>query len=419
MKLVHAADLHVDSPMRGLERYENAPVEQMRGATRRALENLVTLCIDEEVALLLLAGDLYDGDWKDYATGLYFAGQMSRLRHAGVEVAIVWGNHDAESQISRHLQLPDNVTVLPSSEPGSVSYDELGVVVHGQSYAHPAETNDLASGYPEAVVGKLNVGLLHTAATGRAGHLPYAPCDVGTLTSKGYDYWALGHVHAREVLSESPWIVFPGNLQGRHCKENGPKGAMVIDVDDGAIRRGSFRVVDAVRWCLATVDVEEAETPFDVVDLVRQRLESEVRAAEGRPLAVRVVLEGQTPAHGALVDDEEGWINRLRAEANDLGTVWLEQVRLTTEPVIDVAGLSARDDAVGQIARALAELQHDDEGLAPLMAELQDVHKKLPAELRSAGPEGLRLDDPSTVRRLLREAENLVLARLAAKGRDT
>lgn len=419
MKLVHAADLHVDSPMRGLERYENAPVAQMRGATRRALENLVGLCIDEEAALLLLAGDLYDGDWKDYATGLFFAGQMSRLRHAGVKVAIVWGNHDAESQISRHLQLPDNVTVLPAGEPGSVVYEELGVVVHGQSYAHPAETDDLAAGYPEAVGGKLNVGLLHTAATGRAGHLPYAPCDVATLTSKGYDYWALGHVHAREVLSESPWVVFPGNLQGRHCKESGPKGAMVIDVEDGAIRRVDFRAVDAVRWCLATIDVEKAESAFDVVDLVRQRLEVELTAAEGRPLAARVVLEGRTPAHGALVDDEEGWINRLRAEANDLGPLWLEQVRLRTEPILDIAGLSARDDAVGQIARALEELQHDDEGLVPLMAELEEVNKKLPAELRAGGSEGLRLDDPATVRRLLQDAEDLVLARLAAKGRGT
>lgn len=419
MKLVHAADLHVDSPMRGLERYENAPVAQMRGATRQALENLVGLCIDEEVSLLLLAGDLYDGDWKDYATGLFFAGQMSRLRHAGIEVALVWGNHDAESQISRHLQLPDNVTVLPSGEPGSVAFEELDVVVHGQSYAHPAETDDLAKGYPEATAGMVNVGLLHTAATGRAGHLPYAPCDVGTLTSKGYDYWALGHVHAREVLSESPWIVFPGNLQGRHCKESGPKGAMVIDVEDGAIRRVDFRAVDAVRWCLATIDVAEAESAFDVVELVRQRLEAELTAAEGRPLAARVVLEGRTPAHGALVDDEEGWINRLRAEANDLGPLWLEQVRLRTEPTIDVAGLSARDDAVGQIARALEELQHDDEGLVPLMAELEDVHKKLPAALRGAGAEGLRLDEPATVRRLLKEAEDLVLARLAAKGRTT
>jgi DNA repair exonuclease SbcCD nuclease subunit len=379
----------------------------------------VSLCIEEEAALLLLAGDLYDGEWKDYATGLFFAAQMSRLRHAGVKVAIVWGNHDAESQISRHLQLPDNVTVLPSGEPGTVAYDELGVIVHGQSYAHPAETDDLAAGYPDATPGKLNLGLLHTAATGRAGHLPYAPCDVATLTSKGYDYWALGHVHAREVLSESPWIVFPGNLQGRHCREGGPKGAMVITVDDGAIRRVDFRAVDAVRWCLAEIDVEEADSAFDVLDLVRSRLEEEVAAAEGRPLAARVVLNGRTPAHGALVDDEEGWINRLRAEANDLGPLWLERVLLATEPTIDVAGLSERDDAVGQIARALEELQHDDDGLAPLMAELEDVHKKLPAELRSSSTDGLRLDDPTTVRRLLKEAEDLVLARLAAKGRST
>jgi DNA repair exonuclease SbcCD nuclease subunit len=415
VKLIHAADLHLDSPMRGLERYENAPVEQMRGATRHALENLVDLCLHEEASLLLLAGDLYDGDWKDYATGLFFTGQMSRLRHAGVEVALVYGNHDAESQISRHLQLPDNVAVLPSGEPGSVDYEGLGIVVHGQSYAHPAENDDLAAGYPEARAGRLNVGLLHTAATGRPGHMPYAPCDLPTLRSKGYDYWALGHVHTREILSQEPWVVFPGNLQGRHCRETGPKGAMVITVDEGAIETVEFRALDAVRWCLAEVDVGDAETAYDVVDLVRARLEEELTEAEGRPLAARLELTGRTKAHGELLDDAEGWINRLRSEANDVGPVWVERLRLRTEPVVDIQALAERDDAVGQITRALEQLQHDDKGLEPLLAELDEVQKKLPRELRGEG--GLRLDDPDTVRRLLADVEQLVLTRLASKGR--
>src|SRR5690242_9452537 len=95
MKFVHAADLHLDSPLRGLSRYEGAPVEAVRGATRRAFQNLIDLCLEEGAAFLLLAGDIYDGDWKDYGTGLFFLHQLARLRAADVEVVLIRGNHDA------------------------------------------------------------------------------------------------------------------------------------------------------------------------------------------------------------------------------------------------------------------------------------------------------------------------------------
>src|SRR5688572_31835875 len=129
MKFVHAADLHIDSPLRGLDRYPGAPVEQIRGATRRALENLVSLCLTEEVDLLLLAGDIYDGDWKDYSTGLFFAAQLSRLRAARVDVVLLYGNHDAESQLTRHLELPENARRLDPRRPESVVFERLGVAV--------------------------------------------------------------------------------------------------------------------------------------------------------------------------------------------------------------------------------------------------------------------------------------------------
>src|SRR5262249_23322110 len=109
MKIVHCADVHLDSPLHGLQRYEGAPVEEMRAATRRAFANVVDLCAEEDVKVLLLAGDLYDGDWRDFGTGLFFAAQMVRLRELGVQVFVVRGNHDAASRITKNLRLPDNV----------------------------------------------------------------------------------------------------------------------------------------------------------------------------------------------------------------------------------------------------------------------------------------------------------------------
>ena len=233
MKFLHAADIHLDSALHGLERYEGAPVEEIRSATRRAFDNLIELAIDEEVAFVLLAGDLYDGDWKDYNTGLYFVERMRRLHDAGIRVFIVAGNHDAASQITKHLRLPDNVTLFSTRQPERVVLEDLDVAIHGQGFATRAVTDDLSQAYPQGDPQRFNIGLLHTCLDGKPGHEPYAPCSIAGLRSKGYQYWALGHVHKREEVSQDPWIVFPGNIQGRHIRESGPKGCTLVTVDNG------------------------------------------------------------------------------------------------------------------------------------------------------------------------------------------
>jgi len=392
VKWVHAADLHLDSPLRGLDRYEGAPVARFRGATRRALENLVDLCLEEGAALLLLAGDLYDGDWKDYATGLFFAQQMSRLREGDVQVVWIRGNHDAASQLTKHLRLPANVQELPTRKPATVELPDLGVTVHGQGFPKRAVTEDLAARYPDPVPGVLNVGLLHTALGGRPGHARYAPTSAEVLRQRGYDYWALGHVHTREVVSEDPWIVFPGNLQGRHLRETGAKGATVVEVRDGRIAQVGHRVLDVVRWDRVAVDVAEAAVPDDAVDLARDALEAAQEAAGDRPLAARLVLEGATAAHPALQRQREAWEETLRAMATDLSGdgVWLADVELATAaetgaggrslPAPLVAGVLERLDA------ALRTLADDPAALGDLAGDLEDLRKKLPPGLRDEDP---------------------------------
>ena len=135
-KFIHAADIHLDSPLHGLERYEGAPVQEIRNATRRAFDNLIELAVVEDVAFILLSGDLYDGDWKDYNTGLYFVERMGRLREAGIRVFMVAGNHDAASQISKHLRLPDNVTLFSTKNPEQVILDDLNVALYGPGFRY-------------------------------------------------------------------------------------------------------------------------------------------------------------------------------------------------------------------------------------------------------------------------------------------
>jgi DNA repair exonuclease SbcCD nuclease subunit len=418
VRFVHAADLHLDSPLRGLDRYDGPLVERFRLATRYALENLITLCLDERADLLVIAGDVYDGSWKDYRTGLFFHRQLARLRDAGVVVVIARGNHDAESVLTKasSLRAPDHVHVLPSKKPTTLRLDALGVAVHGQSFADRDVRDDLAAAYPPPVPGLFNIGVLHTALTGREGHDAYAPCTVETLARRGYDYWALGHVHAREVVSTNPWIVFPGNLQGRHARETGPKGATVVTVEDGRIASVEARALDVVRWEHVTLTAADDDRPEDVVERARGRLREVVAAADGRPLAVRLAIVGRTRAHAQLAGNAPRWESELRQLASEIGggdALWIEKILLRTTSALDVATLAAREDALADLVRAVRRLGDgtDPDLAAELGATFAELAKKLPSELRD-GPDGIRLDEPATFAALAPELEALLVERL-------
>jgi exonuclease SbcD len=409
MKFVHAADLHLDSPLSGLSKYEGAPVEQIRGATRRALENLVKLCLEERAQLLLIAGDLYDGDWRDYSTGLFFNKQMSALRAGNVRVVWIRGNHDAASKLTAHLHLPENVRELSHKKPESLVLEPLGVAVHGQGFETRDVTADLSLRYPEPKRGLFNIGLLHTALEGRAGHATYAPCRLSALVDRGYDYFALGHVHTREVLSDKPWIVFPGNLQGRHARETGAKGASLVSVENEQVRSVEHRALDEVRWHLAEADVSDERSLDGVLERVREALNRAVAASDGRMSAIRVKVVGASAAHELLASGSERLVEEVRALTLDLsGEAWLEKVEVGTRPLAQRAQLRAREDAIGELLRGLGALARDDAALLELAAELLELKRKLPPELRE-GPDAIDLDSPEALRSLLAEVEDTLL----------
>jgi exonuclease SbcD len=410
--ILHTADVHLDSPLAGLPIYDGAPAAELRLATRRAFTNIVDLAINEAVDLVLIAGDLFDGDLRDASAGLFLCTQLGRLRKHDIEVVIGYGNHDAESVITRRLPLPQGVQTLPTRKPGTVVFEELGIAVHGQSYSARDVTRDLAAGYPDPINGLLNIGLLHTAVTGREGHSSYAPCSVETLKTRGYGYWALGHVHEFEVLAEDPWIVFPGCPQGRGLRECGEKGVVLIETDGEEVLSVTRRAVDVARWANLTVDVAGCEDRDDVLARIRDALARTTAEAEGRALACRVTLTGRTSAHRLLDSKPQRLTDEVRAVALDAsaGDLWIEKVRCTTEPEVAPADLASRRDPIARLLTDSRELAADTEGLLDLVPTVRELTRMIPSGVFNDEHGGL--EDSAWFRERVEAAEHLLMSKI-------
>lgn len=418
-KFIHVADIHLDSPLRGLSRYEGAPEQEVRQAARRALENLVSIAKEESVKFVLIAGDLYDGDWKDHNTGLFFAKQMSELRKDDIKVFIISGNHDAQSVISKSLVMPDNVYLFSERHAESQYLEDIGAVIHGQGFSSKAIKADLSAQYPSAISGFYNIGLLHTSLTGREGHDNYAPCSVDSLLAKGFDYWALGHVHTREKVSEDVPIWFPGNIQGRHIRETGPKGCLLVTVDDDKTTSIDFHELDVVRWNKFDIDITKAENYNDCLEAFRDRLSYLLPNCKGKLIAIRVNFIGESAAHEIISSSPERILNDIRALANDYGegTVWIEKVVVSSRPSVNGGLLFADDSPMGELVSVIDSFQDDEESVVELNRELSQLLIKLPPELRE-GEESLRLDDPDTINAAIRHARSILFARLQRLERE-
>lgn len=406
-RFLHTADLHLGSPFRGLTGKDPEVARVFAEATRTAFQGLVTRAIEEQVAFLVIAGDLYDGDWKDTSIGLFFARQMARLAQADVPVFLVRGNHDAESVVTKAVTLPANVRQFSAAKPETFTIEALKVALHGRSFPDRQVPENFATDYPDPRPGWFNLGVLHTSCDGRPPHAVYAPCSVQDLTLRGYDYWALGHVHQQEIVSRDPWIVFPGNLQGRSVRECGPKGAMLVQVEDGRVAEVEHLVLDQARWESLIIDVGGTADETEALRAIEAAFAPAADAAGHRPMAVRLTLSGATPLHAAwradharIADEAQAALQRRHGEA------WLERLRLDTRQ----PGEPARSDA-GDLAQL---------DLAAMLAGIdvaQDLKKKaqeLLGQVAAKMPGGLQDDDaPSEddLDQLFAEARDLVLGR--------
>ena len=419
-RFIHAADIHLDSPLRGLGGQEGSAAERIRAAPREAFDALIGQAIREKVDFVVIAGDLYDGNWRDYRTGLFFVRQMGRLAVEDIPVFLLYGNHDAESQITRRLALPGNVQTFSPRRPETFALDELGVVLHGRSFPRRDVTDNLVPDYPQPVQGTFNIGVLHTGLGGMGDHANYAPCTLQDLVNKGYDYWALGHVHQGCILNERPYVVFSGNLQGRHIRETGPKSAYLVTVTDGEVEELSPIHADVVRWALLPVPVDGCTQMHEVVDRVRTAIENAVESdSDGRLLACRIELTGRCGIHGTLLASREDLLAEARGAALGLGeeAAWIERVVIATQAEIDPETLCGREDALGELQRMLEAAGEDEELHERLKADIGRLVSGLPHEVRAESEDAaLKAAIEGEYADLVGEMGGYLTARLTAQG---
>lgn len=336
LKFVHASDLHLDSPLRGVPVPPgNAALEdRVRRATFHAFARIVDLCLRERVQFLLLGGDLFDQKDRSVRARLFLRAQLERLDRAGIRSFIVHGNHDPLSG-DRALQLPPSVTVF-GAEHREVAVEQDGKVlyrVQGISYPHEKVTEDLSRHFARRGP-ELTIGLLHANVGGDSRHAPYAPCSVSDLARAGLDYWALGHVHTRDefALEGGGLAVYPGNPQGRHPNELGARGCVLVQARGTKLER-TFVPVDGVRWHAVEVSIAGLTTLDGLTAQVEAKLDEGCADDAVDAHAVRLRLVGRGPLRREL---EAPGLDGLEAELRDRLAERRPPVLL--ESIVDASG---------------------------------------------------------------------------------
>lgn len=408
-RFVHTADLHLDAPLKSLALKDDELCKIVGNATRRALERIVEICLDEGVDALLFSGDLYDGDMRSMKTAAFLVSQMERLHEAGISVFKIRGNHDAESVLTRELELPPNVVVF-TGHGGTVELPEHGVAIHGVSFAKPQAPESLLPKYKPPVSGLFNIGLLHTSLAGAAGHDTYAPCSPNDLVTHGYDYWALGHVHVRTLHREAPHIVMPGMPQGRDIGEAGPKSVTLVSVENG-VASLEQRITSNLEFVRTDVFLDAVSEWRDAISAIGEVIKLAAQSSSEH-VVLRLELRGETPLAWRLRRDADLLLESVMNLARATGVVWIDRIVQHLVP-LSIVGEGA--DPRKELSNLMQDLATQPSFLTRAQSAAEDLIGDLPPELRSAF--GHTEDDQAReVAHLLDEGVQDVVARMLAGG---
>ncbi len=371
---VHASDLHLDAPLGSLGLLDKQRRAELASRAAKAWDNLVDLCIDEKASFLVLAGDIFDDAVAGVGVQLSFHRGLRRLTDNGTRVFVCHGNHDPLSDGFKPVgELPEGVVRFPAGRPESHTLELRNsgskVRVSGVSFGTRRETQNLALRFgalaPDPEVAHApHVAVLHANVGRNKGHDPYAPCSYDDLDGVGVDYWALGHIHKRDMrqLPGGSWASYCGNLQGRSFKpsECEPKGALVVPVDHGRIGEPRFEPCDAVRFVRSDIQI----TPTDSIAKVPDRLldaATELGASHHPcPVVWEARLMGTSGDAARLreaVDDGDFIVGLSDDLSKRLGGGGLCSLEATVRTALDRDAVLAGGDLRADVLRDLQELR--------------------------------------------------------------
>jgi len=402
IKILHTADVHLDSPLKSLALRDEELRDQVHTATRTAFTRIINTAIAENVSALLIAGDLFDRVERSARTAAYLTGQLDRLRDSNIRVFYVKGNHDAENPLTGELSLPDNVHIF-DGRGGKVQLSE-DIWIHGVSFANRHAPESLLPKFSAPVAGAINIAMLHTSLAGAAGHDPYAPCTVKDLVAAGFDYWALGHVHRRQVHAEAPWIIMPGTPQARDIGEPGPKSATLLTI--GETIEVAEVPTSSVEFLNVTIDATEAENEDGLRGLLRNVLRETANSLISDSGVIRLFLTGSTPRRWQILRDQDVWIEAVSQYARETGSLWLDKLVFNLSDVAET-GSSATDELA-----AIMETIRQEPGFAETCrADIKTIMAELPAQRRGElVPDENSMD--ALARRLSEAGTQRMLARM-------
>jgi DNA repair protein SbcD/Mre11 len=412
-RFIHAADVHLDSPLRSLALRNPELAALIGNATRRAFVRIVDLCLAEQVDALLLAGDLYDGEQTSMKTARFLSEQIRRLHETGINVFVIRGNHDALSKITKELIFPESVKVF-GSRPETVVIDQesghFSVAIHGMSFSQPHAPESLVGRYRPAVEGAVNIGIMHTSLAGTPGHSPYAPCSVADLHATGFQYWALGHIHKRSILESPSAIVMPGMPQGRDINEAGAKSVTLVTIADNRSIRIEERMTSVAQFERVNVDADGVEDWRDLLSGITHDVELKREAAVSEHLVIRLRLVGTTPLAWRIRRDLDLLTTELDERASIIGNSWIEKLELACHNPTEHSASSV--DPVIELRRLIEDdVLTSDAFQAGLAAIADELRVQLPPECRdSLG--GDEAAFKATMALLAREGAEDVLARI-------
>ncbi|ECB9785246.1 exonuclease SbcCD subunit D [Listeria monocytogenes] len=327
IKFLHMADLHLDSPFIGLSTLPQPLFSAIQESTFQSLERITTVAIKEAVDFVLIAGDIYDSEDQSVRAQARFAKEMKRLEAANIPVFMIHGNHDFIEKHKEKLALPSNVHVF-SEQVEVMSHKTatgVSVNIYGFSYNERHIRTSRVGEYKIQGDADFHIALLHgSEVSSSEEHDVYAPFRVQEISKKGFDYWALGHIHKRQLLAESPSIYYPGNIQGRNRKESGEKGASIITLSEASTTI-DFIGTSPIIWEEAVITLPENSEINAFYRETTKLLESYQGRSHSYFLHIIVKMENKQKI------DTNDWLQMLQEEVEitDNTFVWVH--KLTTE----------------------------------------------------------------------------------------